>query len=1209
MMKNFEWLTSLRCRIISQTRSRSSRQFRRQSSNLPERLEPRIVLTNPPVLQTISNVTLISGSPLHLALNASDDNQLLTFSATSSDSSVTTFVPEGNRSIEVDVQSFGTMTFQLFEQRVPGPAKHLATLAETGFYNGSSFFQVTSNGHIAGGDQGVGSGIGPIDDQFHVDLQHNAAGYLSLQKQDNLPDFPNPGDPPSETGLLDDTSDSAFLITGQADRRRDANHALIGFQTTGDAVRDAISQVAVDGDGVPDTTVTINSVSLLDHPTFGALDHENGVLMLQAPEGFTGSTTITVTVEDPDGNMDQTMFDVTVVADQNAVLDGTDTQAWLQEPPTIVRTLEGIPTALELTAVDVEGQGSVFFDQDDMSSNAITVPDPAPEGFYTIEAGTNIVTVTPPLMQTGIENISVATGLFVELLDFQVIPIEMVATASSLTVSTADHPRFSQADDGNADTIRLIRNGTRFELFVNDTLTAQAEDISVSEFIINGSGDDDHLIIDWAGGNPLPNGSITFNAGSQVTATGDTLELLGGSATTVTHTFTSQTDGSIELADVITETISFTGVEPIIEEVTATYRVFSFSDIDDDITVGDDDVPADGVSRITATGTGRTIDFQLFSGTLVINTGGGNDSVTVNDLDDGAKAVTVNGGAGNDTIIGSTLADLLNGGADNDELTGAAGADTLFGADGDDRLFGGSQGDRLDGGTGADTLSGSGSSDTLTGGAGDDRIDAGPANDRLIEFAVGNSTLTPDSWDGNGTDTLVDLESAVIDGDASPNSIDAGTFGGPVTLRGNGGDDSLFGGSEADLIEGGDGNDSIVAAGADDTVTGGDGNDTLKGASGKDSLDGGAGDDSLLGQGTTGDTLTGGVGDDVLDGGSGNDIIIESTDVNLFLSTTALAGLGVDTLISVERALLSGGAGNNRIEATGFAPSLVSVTLLGGGGNDTLLGTIGNDVLGGEGGNDSLLGNNGGDRLFGGAGRDRLIGEDGDDWLRGQGGSGDTLSGGHGDDTLNGGGGNDRLVESGDFDFTLTGPTLTGRGTDLLIALENARIDGGNAANTIDVSGSTLVGTITVAGADGDDSIIGSDNGDLLIGGGGNDTLNGNGGDDILQGGADNDLLTGGDGNDGLSGATGTDNLNGGTGSDTAYGGSDDDTLRGGDDADILIGGDGADDVDGEAATDDTVAGGSGDGAADMGDVVADSISEVDEAFMLDPLPSWVEEV
>ncbi|WP_193227799.1 calcium-binding protein [Aureimonas psammosilenae] len=92
------------------------------------------------------------------------------------------------------------------------------------------------------------------------------------------------------------------------------------------------------------------------------------------------------------------------------------------------------------------------------------------------------------------------------------------------------------------------------------------------------------------------------------------------------------------------------------------------------------------------------------------------------------------GGDGDDTLdasrstYGSTSQLIsLNGGAGKDTLIGSAGADSLYGDTGDDALNGGGGNDTLEGGLGADTLTGGDGADFLSGGAGRDMLtgDAG----------------------------------------------------------------------------------------------------------------------------------------------------------------------------------------------------------------------------------------------------------------------------------------------------------------------------------------------------------------------------------------------------------------------------------------------------------------------------------------------------
>lgn len=439
-----------------------------------------------------------------------------------------------------------------------------------------------------------------------------------------------------------------------------------------------------------------------------------------------------------------------------------------------------------------------------------------------------------------------------------------------------------------------------------------------------------------------------------------------------------------------------------------------------------------------------------------------------------------------------------------------------------------------------------------------------------------------------------------------------------LRITGSSGDDTvtvLDAGIPVDnrlVFAGRDGNDTFDASlatgavnltgnGGSDTLTGGLANDTLNGGTGPDELVGGPGDDLIQGNGSTGDTLDGGDGNDTLNGGSGNDLIREFFTGNVTLTNSMLTGRGTDVVISAERAILTGGGAAQAIDASAFfTTGLTSVTLVGGGGSDTLVGSDGNDVLVGNGGRDRIEGRNGNDYLVGGSGADTLLGGAGDDELKGLGGSGDRLSGGDGNDTLNGGRGIDRLAETGDVDFTLTNLSLTGLGNDVVRAIEIAELSGGASDNVIDVSAfSGFRGFTQLRGNGGNDFLIGSVMRDVLVGGDGNDTLQGKGG---------NDTLRGGRGNDGLSGFIGNDVLDGGRGYDRIFGGDGDDTLTGGAARDTLIGGDGNDEVRGNDGAD-TLVGGTGNNDPVTGDVITDATAVIDEAFVLDPLPGWVDQV
>src|ERR671912_1223695 len=121
------------------------------------------------------------------------------------------------------------------------------------------------------------------------------------------------------------------------------------------------------------------------------------------------------------------------------------------------------------------------------------------------------------------------------------------------------------------------------------------------------------------------------------------------------------------------------------------------------------------VFTVTANGTRVRFDrldpapFAIDIGTteqLVVNMNGGDDSFSATGNLAALIGITVDGGAGNDTILGSNGADVLMGGTGDDFIDGQQGNDTAFmGADND--VF------QWDPGDGSDTVEGQDGADTM----------------------------------------------------------------------------------------------------------------------------------------------------------------------------------------------------------------------------------------------------------------------------------------------------------------------------------------------------------------------------------------------------------------------------------------------------------------------------------------------------------------
>jgi Ca2+-binding RTX toxin-like protein len=209
----------------------------------------------------------------------------------------------------------------------------------------------------------------------------------------------------------------------------------------------------------------------------------------------------------------------------------------------------------------------------------------------------------------------------------------------------------------------------------------------------------------------------------------------------------------------------------------------------------------------------------------------------------------------------------------------------IDGGDGDDTIYGGLAADVIRGGAGRNLLYGSGGNDHFISVSGADVLTGGNGND-TADFSAFQTSLhitvddvADDEVPGRTGNVKTDIETIIGGGGADFISA-AAVANNAVAIYGNGGNDTLIGGSRNDTLHGGPGNDSL---------RGGDGNDFINGDGGRDKIFGENGDDTLEGSGkdpefiplptaqpTDPDTLGGGSDSsaDTLNGGSGNNTAI-----------------------------------------------------------------------------------------------------------------------------------------------------------------------------------------------------------------------------------------------------------------------------------------------------------------------------------------------
>lgn len=263
-------------------------------------------------------------------------------------------------------------------------------------------------------------------------------------------------------------------------------------------------------------------------------------------------------------------------------------------------------------------------------------------------------------------------------------------------------------------------------------------------------------------------------------------------------------------------------------------------------------------------------------------------------------------------------------------------------------------------------------------------IAAGDNNDNTIEFSRNNAG------------TIFINNGAVVPAGGVP------TVANTVLINaiGGGGNDTIsldetVGPMPRAVLQGGEGDDTLTGGSGNDVLAGENGNDRLTGAKGSDTLVGGAGNDRMI--------WNNGDGSDVMDGQAGND----TTEVNggdlaetftlvangnrIDFDRTNLVAFSLD-IGTTENLVLNMNDGDDTFTGGAGLAGLVAVTVDGGAGDDTILGTDGADVLLGGTGDDRVAGELGDDTAFLGSGNDIFEWDPGDnsDVVEGQAGS-DTL--------------------------------------------------------------------------------------------------------------------------------------------------------------------------------------------------------------------------
>ena len=441
-------------------------------------------------------------------------------------------------------------------------------------------------------------------------------------------------------------------------------------------------------------------------------------------------------------------------------------------------------------------------------------------------------------------------------------------------------------------------------------------------------------------------------------------------------------------------------------------------------------------------------------------------------------AVTVSGGAGEDTITGSEHADRLIGGDNNDDVSGGPGNDTIVWNGGDDN-------DINNGDAGCDTIEVNGAAafgETFTvkpsataGRVQFDRAAPTPTPPGLFSLDIGTSEKLDMNMNG-GDDTF---------------TADAGldALGFALDVDGGDGVDNIDGGDGADLLKGGAGDDRITP---DDNPP--NTQDDARGDAGNDTIVWNGGDDNDLNEGGDGsDTIE-------VNGATANETFTVKPSATagrvqfdrVAPTPTPVPGFFNIDIGTAERLDLNMNAGDDTVTADPGLPTTFVLDVEGADGNDNIDGGDAADLLSGGNGDDKIVPD---DNPLGT--RDVARGDAGNDTI--------TWNGGDDDDINDGGDGDDTSVVNGAtaaetftikpsatagrvaFDRTSTNPAAF----SVDIGTTEQLLLNANGGNDRILGAKGLAGLIktTLNGEDGNDAIRGTDAEDRINGGNGHDVV------------------------------------------------------------------------------------------------------------------------
>ncbi|HVU86190.1 MAG TPA: peptidylprolyl isomerase [Pirellulales bacterium] len=360
--------------------------------------------------ETNSGYNIPSGKDLYVPLTASDPGQAITYTATTTNSSVTATVLTGNPELVLNVAGTdaqghafsGTLTFVLFQNLAPQTVQGIINDVNNGIFDTASFYRMETDPSfslIQGGllppSNTNPTVTGPtLPNEYNVNVAFNSPGVLAMAASTN----PLTGQKTASTEI--------FVMAPGVPLAQEPQFLNYGYTIFGQLLNDPsgvyskIQHVPTTAQGqdldYANTPVVITSATIINN------DNQNAVLQIAEPAGFTGNATVTVTATGSDSSSKQQSFNVSVLP-----VSSGDSYLSLN-PISNLTTQAGQSVQFTISATEAATLGSPTFSIGDQNPFG-QAPYPAPQNVtVTVTPGANntaTVTLTPKAGFSGTLNL------------------------------------------------------------------------------------------------------------------------------------------------------------------------------------------------------------------------------------------------------------------------------------------------------------------------------------------------------------------------------------------------------------------------------------------------------------------------------------------------------------------------------------------------------------------------------------------------------------------------------------------------------------------------------------------------------------------------------------------------------------------------------------------------------------------------------------